>query len=263
MRFLIEKIFFALFVLAALIWGIWIAFPVSAIEATIKDFAGDREFAVSVDGLKKGLFFSLRADSIALKYSESEIIAFSSVRADINPLNVIAFGPAFSFRGGLGKGSFSGDAVLSRNKPAVNIDFERAQMHDMRFLTTAGIRGTGTISGRISMTGLKWEMEFLVRDAGFEPAFVAGVFLPLNFFETVKGSVRLEGRAVDIVSVSLKGPDIFARLKGVVRDGVADMRMEVMPEKTFLGNPLFVSQIERYRESPGYYVIPVNGPVVP
>jgi hypothetical protein len=38
--------------------------------------------------------------------------------------------------------------------------------------------------------------------------------------------------------------------------------MEVMPQKLFLENPLFLSQVDGYRVSPGYYVIPVKGPVV-
>jgi hypothetical protein len=59
----------------------------------------------------------------------------------------------------------------------------------------------------------------------------------------------------------LEGPDILARLKGIIKDGVADLRMEVMPRKSFLENPLFLSQVDRYQVSPGYYIIPIKGPI--
>jgi hypothetical protein len=67
---------------------------------------------------------------------------------------------------------------------------------------------------------------------------------------------------IDVASVSLEGPNIFARLRGTIRNNFMDLRMEVMPEKVFLENPLLLSQVDRYQVSPGYYVIPVKGPLV-
>jgi hypothetical protein len=37
------------------------------------------------------------------------------------------------------------------------------------------------------------------------------------------------------------------------------MTMEVMPGKSFLENPFFLAELERYKISPGYYRIPVRG----
>jgi hypothetical protein len=34
--------------------------------------------------------------------------------------------------------------------------------------------------------------------------------------------------------------------------------MELMPDKSFIENPLFINAVEKYKVSPGYYVIPVK-----
>jgi hypothetical protein len=167
-----------------------------------------------------------------------------------------------SLDGRIGAGHFSGDAILSKNMITVNIDFMQASLMDMQFLKISGIRGTGDVSGKFTLIDQKGHLEFLVKDAGIEPAVFAGVTVPLNFFNTIKGSLDIEGNTFDLASVSLEGRHIFARLKGVIKDNVMDLRMEVMPQKSFLENPLFLSQVDRYQVSPGYYVIPVKGNLV-
>jgi type II secretion system protein N len=245
-----------------IVCGLWAAIPVTAIEAIIEDSVRNQNIDIKVEGLKKGLFYRLRADGIVLKRTESEIISLHSVQADLSPLHLVALRMDLSVSGRLGEGSFSGDASLSRKKVILNLDFRQAQLKDMQFLSAAGIRGRGTVSGNIVMTDQKGHIDFLVNDAEIEPAGFSGAFVPLNIFRTVKGSVDVDGNAVDVTSISLEGPNIFARLRGAIRNNFMDLRMEVMPEKVFLENPLLLSQVERYQVSPGYYVIPVRGPLV-
>jgi len=42
-----------------------------------------------------------------------------------------------------------------------------------------------------------------------------------------------------------------------------DLNMELMPGRSFIENPLFNMEMDRYRVSPGYYVIPVRGNLSP
>lgn len=257
-----KKFFFALVAVVTVVWGIWTAFPVSAMETIIEDSVRNQNVAMTVEGLRKGLFYRLYADRIALTSTGTELISLHAVHAKINPLNLIALRIDLSVHGRLGEGSFSGDASLSKKSSTMNMDFRQARLRDVQFLTMTGIRGEGTVSGNIILTDQRWHVDFFVGDAAFEPTVHGSVLVPLNFFHTVKGAVDVDGNTIDIASIYLEGKDIFARLKGVIRGNLMDLRVEVMPEKLLLENPLFISQVERYQVSPGYYVIPVKGPIV-
>jgi len=259
---LLKKVLMALVAVVTVIWGIWIAFPVTAMQSIIEDSVHNQKFTLTVEGLKKGMFYRLHADSIVLKNSGAGLISLNAIHGTINPLSLITSRMDLSMDGRIGEGHFSGDAILSKNMITVNIVFMQASLMDMQFLKIAGIRGTGDVSGKFTLTDQKGHLEFLVNNAGIEPAVFAGFTVPLNFFNTVKGSFDIEGNTVDLASISLDGRHIFARLKGVIKDNVMDLHMEVMPQKSFLENPLFLSQVDRYQVSPGYYVIPVKGYLV-
>ena len=259
---LLKKVFIVLAVFVTVIWGIWIAFPVTAMQSIIEDSVHNQKFTLTIEGLKKSMFYRLYADRIVVKSTEAEIISLHSVHANINPLRLIALHMDLSVYGRVGEGHFSGNARFSKTMITTKLDFMQASLRDMQFLEVAGIRGTGDVSGKFTLTDQKGHLEFLVNEAGIEPAVFAGVIVPLNFFNTIKGSVAIEGNTVALASVSLDGRDIFARLKGFIKNNVMDLRMEVMPQKSFLENPLFLSQVDRYQVSPGYYVIPVKGYLV-
>ena len=257
-----KKVLLAFVVVVTVIWGIWIAFPASAIESIIEDSVQNQKITLEVEGLKKSMFYRLYADRIVVKASGGELIALHTIHGTINPLSFVALRIDLSVDGRVGEGHFSGNARFSKTLIATRLDFKRASLRDMKFLKIVGIHGTGDVSGKFMLTDQKGHLEFLVKDAGIDPAVFAGVTVPLNFFHTVKGSADIEGNIFDLATISLEGSNIFARLKGVIKDSVMDLRMEVMPEKLFLENPLFLSQVDRYQVSPGYYVIPVKGNLV-
>ncbi len=257
-----KKVLIVLGAVITVIWGIWIVFPVTAMQSIIEDSVHNQKFTLTVEGLKKNMFYRLYADRIVLKATEGELISLHAIHGAINPLSLIALRMDLSLKGSIGAGHFSGDASFSKNMITIKLDFIQASLRDMQFLEIAGIHGTGALSGKFTLTDQRGHLEFLVNDAGIEPAVFAGVTVPLNVFNTVKGSVDIEGNTFDLVSVSLEGRHVFARLSGVIKDNVMDLRMEVMPQKSFLENPLFLSQVDRYQVSPGYYVIPVKGYLV-
>jgi type II secretion system protein N len=257
-----KKVLLAPVALLTVIWGIWVAVPVTAIQSIIEDSVHNQKFTLTVEGLKKGFFYRLYAESIVLKSAGAGLISLNAIHGTINPLSLIALRMDLSLKGRIGAGNFSGDARLSKNMITTNLDFMQLRLKDMQFLEIAGIHGTGALSGKFTLTDQRGHLEFLVNNAEIEPAVFAGVTVPLNFFNTVKGSVDIEGNTFHVASVSLEGTHIFARLKGVLKDNVMDLRMEVMPQKSFLENPLFLSQVDRYQVSPGYFVIPVKGNLV-
>ncbi len=257
-----KKIALAVIAVVLIVWAVWIAFPVSAMQSMIDGILHNRDLSIRIDGLKKGFFYRLHADRITLANTGGALLLLDSVDARINPLSFIVLRIDLSAQGRIGEGSFHADASFSRKVRAVNVDFGQARLKDIQFLTIGGIQGNGIVSGNISLSGQRWHISFSVSDAEIEPVMHGDVMVPLNFFHTVKGAMNGAGNTIDITSVSLEGRNIFARLKGLIRGNLMDLRMEVMPEKALLENPLFLAHIERYQVSPGYYVIPVKGPIV-
>jgi hypothetical protein len=83
--------------------------------------------------------------------------------------------------------------------------------------------------------------------------------VPLNLFQSISGSIDVRENVMHITSISLEGKDVNARLKGNIKANTMDLTMELMPGRSFIENPLFLNEFDRYKVSPGYYVIPVRG----
>ncbi len=248
-------------IVIVIVWGAWLAVPVSALQTLLQDAAGDYGVTLVFAGFEKGLFYRLHAEGITVRHDGRDIVELDAVDADIRPSHLVLSRVDLGFRGTVGEGSFSGDARLSRGKFRARMTFDRVTLADMTFLAMIGLEGTGTMSGRIEVDDDARRVDFSVPDADLQPVRLAGTLVPLNLFTTVKGSLGLHGNTIRVESVSLEGTHIFARLKGVIMGSTMDLQVEVMPDRDFLENPLFRSQIEKYQVSPGYYVIPIRGPL--
>ena len=258
-----KKILIAVAALPFVFWFLWMAFPATTIQSIVEDSAGDGKITIEVQRLKKGFFYTLHIDKVAIKSSGEELVSFSNIHGRINPFGLIRMRLDASITGTIGTGTISGSAVLAKNSVQAKLDCRDFDIQEMPFLKYAGIRGAGTISGRFLVADDKGRVEFVTKNAAFEPADFSGIKVPMNFFSEVTGSLSIERNAIEVVSVSLEGKDIYARLKGVIRNGTADLAMELMPSGPFLENPLFLLEAGRYRVSPGYYVVPIRGAFSP
>lgn len=249
--------------IVAIVWGLWIAVPGSMIESRIRDAFSRENVTVTVEGLRKGLFYRISADRVALTRTGTELITGRNVDVRMDLLGLITFRPRVYFSGRMDGGSFAGVLPLSQGDGTIHFEMSNARLTDVPLFMKAGIRGTGILSGSADVTNGTGRMKFLVADARLESLTYSGVEVPLHLFETVRGVGDIQRDAVSRVSVSLDGRDISARVTGVVQQGYLDLQVEVMPGRTYLENPLFRSSIERYQVSPGYYVIPFKGPISP
>jgi len=255
----VKKIVIALIAVPIIFWGIWIAFPKTSIQSIIEDSLGSERLTLEVKGFRKGLFYSLSGDRLALKRSGEEQISLSEIRGRINPLSLVVMRLNLSFDGNMGGGNISGILDVSRNKTRIEMNIKKARINEMPLFKVAGLQGTGIISGRLKMADGTGHVEFITKDSRFDPAIFSGITVPLDLFDTIRGSMDIKGNIIDVVSISLEGKDIYARLKGVIRGDAMDLHMEIMPGVSFIENPLFHGGFERYEISPGYYVIPVKG----
>jgi type II secretion system protein N len=255
----VKKILVALVFIMVLVCGIWIIFPANSFQSIIEDSVTDKNFKFEIKGLKKGLFYNLSAESIILKISGQKLVSLTGIHGNIDPMSLTRLRPKVMMNGNIGGGNFSGTLGFAKNKVQVNIDFKQVDINEAPFFSQIGIRGEGTVSGKIFMMDNKGNIEFIAKDANFGQAEIAGVSVPLNLFHDVSGIIDINGNLLSIRSLFLEGKDINARLKGIIKDTVMDLKMELMPGKSFAENPLFISGLEKYKISPGYYVIPVKG----
>lgn len=260
MYFRMKKVLIVLIVaIPVIFWGIWIAVPATSIQTIIEDSVIHPNINLEVKGLKKGLFYTLHIDNVMLKSSHQEMISLDNIYGYINPLSLITLRLNISMDGNIGSGNISGNMNLTKNKMQTSLNFNKANINAIPIFKIIGIQGTGTVSGRIIVENDTGHIEIITKDASFEPAIFSGIKVPLNFFHNVTGSIEIKGNIINIVSVSLEGKDIYARLKGAIKNAVMDLNMEVMPGKSFIENPLFLFELEKHKVSPGYYVIPVKG----
>ncbi len=83
----------------------------------------------------------------------------------------------------------------------------------------------------------------------------------LNTFHKIQGALSIKNNIITFDSVSLEGEKGYARLKGRITNGYMNLSLEVMPEAGKLTS-LEEMLIGKYIVSPGYYVVPLKGPVM-
>ena len=256
-----KKILIALAVLVVIAWAPWMVFPAASLQYLIEDSLHNERMQVESIGFEKGFFYTLRAEKAVVRSSGRELLVFDSVRSRINPLGLLRRQLRLTVHGEIGGGSFSGNLCLEKQTGQIALDVKKAAINKIPLLQRTGMQGTGTVSVRVNVMNESGTIVFATDDARFEPSLVAGMKLPLNFFHRATGSLSVKGNILKVESVSLEGKDIFARLKGEIHNALMDMTMELMPGRAFVENPLFLSEFERYKVSPGYYVIPVRGAI--
>jgi type II secretion system protein N len=255
----VRKILVVLIVIPIFYWGIWIAIPESSIQSAIENYIDAEDFTLKIEGLRKSLFFNFTIDRLTINSSAKEQFSLQNINCRIKPLPVLLLQLRLSFNGDTEGGTLSGDVNLKKNDIRIQFDVKGANINEIPVLKAMGIQGTGTVSGSFVMENDSGYVEFATSNADLEPAVFSGVSVPLQFFHSVRGAAEIKGNVINVVSVAFEGNDVYARLKGIVKDRFMDLTMELMPGRSFVENPLFIHALDRYKVSPGYYVIPVKG----
>jgi hypothetical protein len=66
------------------------------------------------------------------------------------------------------------------------------------------------------------------------------------------------GDTITVKSLTLEGTGIYARMKGIIKEGDFDGNIEIMLDSSFDQYHLIQPLLERYKVSTGFYVIPHN-----
>jgi type II secretion system protein N len=266
--------------LVLLVIGIWIiAIPESLIVDAIEGAVPGGTHSVRVDGLEKGLFYSVKARRILIQSTggmkmpgqnvppppapadTQPLLVFEKVAASLDFPSLITLKPLIRIEGSLNGGSVSGVAAISEGGRS-DVVFRDVSLRGLAALELFGIKGEGVLSGNVRYGAGAGEIQFTIDKAKFRSTTLGGVFIPLEFFSRMRGALATRGGNTEVKSFTLEGKDVFARITGTAEGRDVSMKMELMPEPVFTAEPLLMTLLTPYKVSPGYYVIPVKTKLV-
>jgi type II secretion system protein N len=248
------------FFAAVFVFGIWVvAVPETLLTGLIEGAIHDNDIRIEAADVKKGFFFGFTCGSIRLIKKEKTLISLENVVGRINPLSLLTLRLNAHFHGETGGGRADGTIDLFRGKSHVEIAVDGADLSAMPFFSLLGIEGKGVLTGAMKIENVRGDITFTVKDARFGTGSFGGVAVPLDAFSGARGAMTITGNSVRITSFALEGTGIYARLSGNVTSGKMDLTMELMPEKTFKDGNFIFLVLEKYRNSPGHYSIPITG----
>ncbi len=242
-------------VLIILIW--LVAIPDDSIKTFIEDSisgSGKSRIDASIKGLRKGIFFTVYADSLDLSIDKTPALKVTDISSKINPLPLFKKQIAFSVKGKIGTGDVRGSFKLP-GKGTLKID--RAEINAIPYLAYTALDGSGLISARLNLKDNTIDAVFNIPDADIRGS-VMGMPLPISSFRKIQGALTLKENTINIRSVNLEGDRGYARLKGDITNRFMNLILELMPSAGEL-NSVESMLISRYFVSPGYYVIPIRG----
>ena len=246
-------------VFIVLIW--FFAVPDSLIKTIIEDSISNRgrpKTDISIKGLKKGLFFTVYIDNVKLNINNTPALIITDISSKLNPLQLFRKQLAFSVKGKIGTGNFKGYFRLPEDG---NLKIDNVELSAVPYLASVGIEGKGLISAELNLKNNTVDVIFKIPDADIKGS-VGGMPLPIiSSFHKIQGAFSLEGNAIRIKSISLEGDRGYARLKGNITNEYMNLVLELMPDTDEL-KAVESMLIGQYQISPGYYVIPIEGPVL-
>jgi type II secretion system protein N len=239
-----------------LVW--FFAVPEELIRSRIEDaisVAGQGKVTASLKGFKKGLFLTVHADSLDLDLDGTPALTISNIAGCFKASYLIKRQIAFSFRGNIGTGNINSLLTYPANG---KIEVEKADLNDIPYLTHLGIKTNGHVSAAILLKNDGAQVAFQVPDMDLRESTILIPFI--NSFHRIHGALSVSGNDIKLESVSLEGDKGYARLKGDIRNNIMDLRLELMPAMEKLSS-VESMLIGKYIISPGYYVLPIKGPM--
>jgi len=248
----------AIVILAAAVTGGWYwGIPDDYVSSRIEGL-GHGQVGISVTDFEKTLFFGFRAGGVTLKQGGDEVFSVSEITGRIRPLELLRGRALMQMEGHAFGGTLAATVSVSPETQEAEARFSGMELASMDYLSARGFHGMGTVSGDFGYRNGRGELRVSIDNAKLKGIDAGDMFVPLKFFHTVRAAVELiSPHEVVLRSVTLAGKGIYVRVKGTIKDRLADLEIEVMPETDFPEKSLLML-IERYKVSEGYYYIPVK-----
>jgi type II secretion system protein N len=237
----------------------YFAVPTDLIHEQIKDFISNSTGAdinATITGLRKGVLPGLHADTLDLSIDEKPALNIEDLSVIFNPGYLLKKQLAFSISGKIGGGNINGLVKLPARG---EIKIERAELNAIPYLTRFSINVNGHVFAGINIKDNAAKIRFEVPDLIIDDS--ASVIPLLNTFRKLQGALSVNENNLKVDSISLEGEKGYARLKGDITNGVMNLSLELMPVKDRI-NAMESMLIGKYIVSPGYYIIPIKGPLL-
>lgn len=245
-------------IVVTVVFGLWfVVITDEMVIGMIQNSVADGDMKVEIETFKKGLFFTFTSPHIALTKSGRPLIMMDDVAAQVNPLNLLTGRPPVKFRGDLGGGRINGEIGLFKGG-TTDFRLDGANIAEIPFFRLIGLEGRGALSGELKTRGTTGDIKFTVKDTRLRTASFGGVPVPLEIFREAKGAMTLEGPTLSIVSFTMEGEGIYARIRGKIAGKTLNVTLELMPDASFRGEAIMLAALTNYKVSPGYYVIPIT-----
>jgi hypothetical protein len=211
--------------------------------------------SLSVKGLRKGIFFTLSADSLDLNTDNRPALKITDITGGFSLRYLTERKLGFDIKGKIGTGDVSGILKLPLEG---SIKATRAELSEIPYLRRFDIVIHGHVSSDMKIRGNMLKIIFNVPDLYIDDS--ASVIPLLNTFRKLQGALSVKENILQVDSISLEGEKGYARLKGGITNNIMDLSLELMPAADKL-NTLESMVIGKYIVSPGYYVVPIRGPL--
>jgi len=250
-----------------LVW--YFVLPSSLIQTKIEDTISNKgrlNINASINGFRKGPFFTVYAESLELKIDKTPALRITDISCRINPLYLLKRQVAFSIRAKIGTGDVEGFFRLpvrlgeSDEAETGSLKIDKAEISAIPYLNSVGLDGSGLISANLNLKNNVIDVIFKIPDADIQGS-VMGMPLPISSFHKIQGALLLKENTIKITSINLEGDKGYARIKGNVTGRFMNLTLELMPTAGEL-NSIESTLISKYQISPGYYVIPIKGPLL-
>jgi len=211
--------------------------------------------------LKKGPFYNVQSQSLLLKRSGQPLFSIDHFVGQINPLHLFLMRPTLSFQGVIAGGHIAGKVSQPYGRTAqAQLRFDRLSLDGIPFLVDKGVAGGGVITGEGKLDDHRGELIFSIQALRLKDGSFWGVVIPLDLFVRGRGVISMDEERIRIGSLSLEGDGIYARVKGTIAGGAMDLTIEILPDPLMMRErSRSLTLLEKFKVSPGYYVIPIRG----
>lgn len=258
-----KKAVIAVIAIPLVLIGLWlVAVPEAWIIRHMEDALGRQGMKVRIMGFSKGLLYNFSVGQMHVSTEKDfPIVSVNDLHAGIDFLSFLKFKPQLDFSGSVNDGRVYGVIGLrgqgTGGGRTINVNGDGININGIPALERFGVRGDGNLGFDLHLMDDTGEARFSIREARFEGAFSGVDFLPLDLFQSVRGTLTIE-KTITVKSLTLEGRGVYARVNGNIKGNSLNMKIELMMDSSFGLEPVLAKVLGEYRVSPGYYVIPFS-----
>lgn len=255
-----KKVAIAIIAIPLVLIGLWlVAVSEALIIRHMEDALGRQGMKLRIMGFSKGLLYNFSIGQLHVSTGKDfPVVSVNDLHAGIDFLSLLKFKPQLDFSGSVYDGGVYGVIGLrgqgTGGGRSVNVNGDGININGIPALERFGVRGNGNLGFDIYLMDDTGEARFSIQEARFEGAFPGVDFLPLDLFQSVRGTLTIE-KTITVKSLTLEGRGVYARVNGNIKGNSLDMKIELMMDSSFEPKPVFVKALGPYGVSPGYYVI--------